>query len=236
VVERVIVVPGAPVFLPGLSQQQPELVDAIARKAEVLLADLTQAQSASVAVVAAPPVFRDLNLAAAANPIRAQQSGAAEAALRGNPAPHIEPTGWAVTDHFLRRVGVSARVAFYTPSDAVEWDAVDVLIVAAGGSAAIGPKSPRVGTPGAELDDTLATVLSTGNFADLALVSDTQGAQVGCTDAATWRWLGSLTGTWQPTFFWQGAPFGATYFVAAYEATPMAFAHENREAITTVFD
>ncbi len=192
VTRRLIVLPAAPVLLPGLAQVAPEgVAEVLAACDEVLGAGVASARE--VAIVSAADHPRDL--------------------MPTGPVP--PPRAEAVADSLLDRVGYGGVRLQLRPRqrdrEATTW------LLMTDGSAAVGPKSPRPGPAGPTLDEALMQWLVDGELGRLMTVSDSQAQTAGCLTASVWRRLGELGGARatcesMSTF----APFGVRYFVGSW--------------------
>ncbi len=184
-----IVVPAAPVLLPGIAVTTPSELEPV----------LAACDEALQAVLSADEIV----IEAAHDHLRDRTPGGAST------------TGWAVADHLLDRVGYRGVRVRIHPGDPRPGEA---RLYVADGSASVGPKAPRPNPEGQVWDAELAAALATGDSGALRGLDDGNAAAVGCTTASVWRSLGTVLGPdWSGQSLTSWAPFGVTYWVAVWE-------------------
>lgn len=196
VVERIVVVPAAPALAPGLGADVPDQYGVLLARCDRVVADALAGQREALLVAGFDPPLRDLAPRAANNAAR---------------------IGWTVAGHLLDRAGYSGARQRVAAADCTA-DSDAAVVVAADGSAATGPRSPRASRSGTGLDEHLETVLRAGMLAELAGITDTDAARVGCTTAAAWRAVAvaAAGAEWSATEVHVEVPAGVTSFVAAF--------------------
>lgn len=213
---RIVVVPGAPALLPGLGADIAPGYAGLLKHCDDALAAAVAGQPEVVLAAAADVPRRDLawrDSSDGARGVGEQYGGLATSNTR---------TGWLVAQHLLDRVGYPG-VRRQLPAPECSASSGTVLVVAADGSATVGPRSPRPDTDGAEFDAALERALSGPALGELALVTDTAAARVGCSTAAAWRALAAVgAGEWEVLSCAVEAPYGVTSFVAHLALRPLA--------------
>jgi hypothetical protein len=208
---RLAIVPPAPALISALAQRLPPQLDDVLAACDRAVGE-TVAREPEVTVVAVPQRTRDLSWRPAAKP--PSQTVPARDLFSGQ-AGHHWPSGWAVADHLLDRVGFrGVRLRRLLTDDQTLPDGN--LLVLADGSAARGDRSPRVGAPGAQFDDTLAEAVRTTDAEMLAAIDDTAAARVGCGTAAAWRALARVAAAAECQWVEVSHPLGVTYVIAVW--------------------
>lgn len=213
-VTRIVVVPAAPALLPGLAAEAPPGYADVLAHCDEALSQAVAGQPEVGLVAGADPPRRDLVWRVSP----ARERSVAE--QYGGLAASNSRTGWLVAQHLLDRVGY-VGVRRQLPAAVWVEDCPPVLVVAADGSATVGPRSPRPGGDGAAFDAALERALRGPALEELVLVTDTAAARVGCTTAAAWRAVAAAgAGDWDLLSCAADAPYGVASFVAHLARRP----------------
>lgn len=186
-----LVVPAAPLLVPGVAQELPLDLEPVLTACDAVLGAAVP-RDADVTVVAAADQLRDLD---------------------GDPVRRSDCVGHRVAAALLDRVGHTGVRVPVTASGAEPPDGGGIWVFVCDGSASVGPKPPRPGPIGAEVDELIAGSLRAGDLAALTALDDTLAAAAGCTTAAVWRLLARFGGARADSVV-SHAPFGVRYFVA----------------------
>ena len=186
-----VVVPAAPLLLPGAGQETPPGVEPVLAACDVVLGDAVP-MDGEVTIVAAADHMRD---------------------LVGDPVRTRDCVGHRVAAALLDRVGhTGVRVQLTADGESAP-PAGGTWVFMCDGSAAVGEKSPRPGPVGAQVDELIGAALADGDLAALGSLDDTLAAAAGCTTAPVWRAL-AAAGSAQPVALVSEAPYGVRYYVA----------------------
>lgn len=190
-----VVVPAAPLLLPGAGQETPPGVEPVLAACDEILA-------------AALPADGDVTVVATADHMRD---------LVGDPVRTRDCMGHRVAGSLLDRVGHTGVRVSLTATGGMPQPEGGTWVFVCDGSASVGQKSPRPGPVGAQVDELISAALAEGDLAALGTLDDTLAAAAGCTTAAVWRALASV-GSALPTAMVSHAPYGVTYFVARLDS------------------
>lgn len=214
-------IPAAPLLVPEVgAASRPDIV-------QVRAAAVEAAPAGGCVVVALGSISKRVDA-----PVLASLAPLGMSGVVGSPGG--SPVGWqsAGALWIADEAGAAVQAVVEVGADDIEsasallaaaLDGGASLLVAADGSAGLGPKAPgHIIEGAAEFDDRLAAALAAADAHALAELDRTESVRVACVSGPVWEAVGRAAAgrDWSGSLLLRSAPLGVAYLVARWSVSP----------------